>query len=133
MPISRIDVDSKNRSLDIFDITYFRNQYQITDSFFDSGSVVIDNPYIELLAQNYDFLRQNSVLVDLDRKYIYRPDYLSFDIYKTVNLWHMLLFVNNCFFIEEFKLEKVYIPTMGAVKQVMRNYIKDDINVVQEE
>jgi len=133
MSLSKIDIDSKNRSIELYDLEFFRNKYLIHDDFFKGGSATIDNPYIELLAQNYDFLRQNSVQADLDKKYIFRPDYLAYDIYGTISLWHMLLFVNNCFTIEEFKLEKVYIPTKGAVRQVLRNYIKNDIKEVQEE
>jgi len=133
MPLSKIDIDSKNRSIELYDIEFFRNQYKLYDDFFKDGAAIVDNPYIELLAQNYDFLKENSVNVDLDKKYVYRPDYLSYDIYGTTSLWQMLLFVNNCFTIEEFKLEKVYVPTKGAVRQVLRGYIKNNIKEVQEE
>ena len=90
MPLSKIDIDSKNRSIELYDIEFFRNQYKLCDDFFKDGVAIVDNPYIELLAQNYDFLKENSVNVDLDKKYVYRPDYLSYDIYGTTSLWQML-------------------------------------------
>jgi len=118
-----IVTESKLKSSELHDLEYFRNKYKIDD-------VIFDSPYIELLGQNYEFLIRNSHLVDLDKKYMKRPEYLSYDIYGTTSLWFMLLYVNKCFTAEDFKQDKVYIPTRAAVNHVLKDYKLGEIKEV---
>ena len=71
--------------------------------------------------------------IDLDKKYYKRPDYLAKDIYGTVSLWFVLLYLNNCFNIEEFQFDKVRIPTPESVNHVIQKFKRDEILPVSEE
>jgi hypothetical protein len=111
----------KNSNLDL---KYYRYTYKVDNIMFDS-------PHIYIFKDYYGYLRANSDYVDLDQKYYQKPDYLSYDIYETTKFWEMLLYINNCFCIEEFILDKVYIPKYDAVFEMLRSYIKDSDRLIE--
>ena len=123
MPITKINQDSYVKASEIYDNTYWRNRY-LTDN------TVFDNPLMELVSDNYEFLSRNTYYVNMDKKYIGRPDYLSYDIYGSTNLWFLLLYMNGCYCLEDFNMSKVYVPSIESINQVLRNYISGEIKKV---
>jgi len=48
----------------------------------------------------------------------YRPDYVSYDEYGTINLWAMLLFINDIPTIEDFAVENIKVPSKQAIMRL---------------
>lgn len=106
--------ESLIRSKSLFDITNFRNNYDI-------GDTNVDSPVIELLNQNYEFLLNNSIKIDLPKKYYQKPQYLSKEIYNTYDWWFIILYMNHCFSMEDFILDKVIIPDKESIMTILKN------------
>jgi hypothetical protein len=111
-----IDQEAAIRELQAIDVNYAGDRYKTNNEIF-----VFPSPVLELYEQHLFYLLKNSEVKDLDRKYIMRPDYLSYDEYKTVNLAHLLMFVNSIRCIEDFNLLKVVVPTFQAVIEILKD------------
>ena len=68
-------------------------------------------PFKNVLNDYMDELKQLSVLVELSdseyNKYMYKPRLLSYDIYGTTDLYHVILNINNIFNEKQFKPKKL--------------------------
>jgi hypothetical protein len=111
-----IDQEAGSRELQAIDINYAGDRYKTINEIF-----VFPSPVLELFEQHLFYLLKNSEVKDLDRKYIMRPDYLSYDEYRTTSLAHLLMFVNSIRNVEEFNLLKVVIPTFQSVIEVLKD------------
>jgi len=111
-----IRTEAKIKGNELTDISNFRLKF-ILDK-----TIKIDSPTIELLIENYEFLKDSSVKIEVGSKYKQRPDYLSYDVYGTTNLWFIILYLNNCFRYEQFTMREVIVPTKDAILHVLRNY-----------
>lgn len=111
-----IDQEAASRELQSIDVNYSGDRYKTTNEIF-----VFPSPILELYEQHLYYLLKNSEVKDLNRKYIMRPDYLSYDEYKTTNLAHLLMFVNSIRSVEEFNLLKVVVPTFQAVVEILKD------------
>lgn len=60
-----------------------------------------------ILRKYENIIRANTVKVPLPVEFYYRPEYLSFQLYNTTDLWYLILFVNNMSNQCEFKGEEV--------------------------
>ena len=69
------------------------------------------------------YLLKNSDTKPLSPANYYRPDYVSYQEYGTVNLWAMLLFINDIPTIEDFEKESILVPTQRAILEVSRNVL----------
>lgn len=130
MFIDDICSESKFMSKNIQDVVNYRYVY-------DNEIIFFDSPKIDIYNQYYDYLKINSKLVPLDIKYHYKPEYLSYDVYQTKKYHDLIMFVNDCLSIEDFKMFKVYLPTYDAIFSVLRNYLKFNdkvkkINYIEE-
>jgi hypothetical protein len=117
-----INKDSKSLKNSTLDVGYYRQIYK-------SGNIFFDSPHIYIFKDYYGFLRANSDYIELDQRYFQKPETLSMEIYETIKLWEMLLYVNNVFCIEDFTMDKIYLPKYDAVFEMMRRYIKDSDRV----
>lgn len=115
MPIT-VDVESKQRERQSIDINFFGDRYKTNNEIFTFPS-----PVLETIEQHLFYLLKFSKEEKFDRKYIMRPDYLSFDKYGTVNLAHVLMYINGVRCIEEFKLENVIIPEFSAILEILKD------------
>ena len=50
-----------------------------------------------------------------------KPDYLSYDEYKTVSLAQLLMYVNGVMSAEEFNMELVVVPSMSAIIDMLQD------------
>ena len=117
MQYNDIRTESKIKSSQLTDITYFREKFYI-----DKDDLYIDDLSITLLIENFAYLKKESVRVSLDKKYYYKPDYLAKDIYGTTNLWFLILYMNNCKSIEEFTLNEIDLPTKESIYEILKYY-----------
>lgn len=105
-----IDKESNQRKQLAVDIDRMTDQYVTTNELFTFPS-----PALWTIEKNLFYLLKNSRQEDFDRKYLYRPDYLSFDEYGTVALADLLMYINGVGCLERFNLNKVVIPTYEAI------------------
>jgi hypothetical protein len=87
----------------------------------DNGYFTFPDPNLITLDKNLYYLLKNSDEVPFERKYKYRPDYLSYDYYGTTILWEMLLYVNGVFSVEDFDLDTVVVPSLSAVTYIIQD------------
>lgn len=123
-----IDKESNQRKQLAVDIDRMTDQYITINELFTFPS-----PALWTIEKNLFFLLKNSSQVDFDRKYIYRPDYLSFDEYGTVSLADLLMYVNGVSCLEKFNLNKVVIPTYEAIVTIcLDKFSKKDTDEMVE-
>jgi hypothetical protein len=79
------------------------------------------SPSLSVIDKNLFYLLRNSEEKDFDRKYTFRPDYLSYDEYGTVALAWLLMYVNTVPSIEEFDLVTVVVPTYSAIIETLKD------------
>jgi len=105
-----IETEARQNIRQPIDIDHMRDRYKTTSEIYSFPS-----PTLETVEKNMFFLLKNSEYKQFELKYIYRPDYLSFDEYGTVLLSQLLMFVNGVFTVEEFTLDKVIVPSFQAI------------------
>jgi len=115
MPIT-IDRESKQRVKLVTDINFFGNRYKTSN-----GIYTFPAPTLETIDKHLYFLLKHSTIKEFDKQYNMRPDYLSFDEYGTVTLAFLLMYVNGVFSIELFNLDRVYIPSMAAIVEIVKD------------
>lgn len=127
-----IRAEAKRNSLLPTDLDKLRSRYRDTEYdiygnmetevYFPSGEIyTYENYFFRLLIE--------SEKVDFLPRWIYRPDYTSFDYYGTVNHWSLILFVNRINSIENFiNLDYILIPDPIIVLEIARLNVSD-INV----
>jgi len=108
-----IDKESKQRRRLSIDIDWMGDRYKTTSDIYTFPS-----PSIWTIEKNLYYLLKNSKQIDFDRKYVMRPDYLSFDEYGTIALANLLMYVNTVQNIEEFDLDTVIIPGFHAIVHI---------------
>jgi len=127
---SRVEIDAKQNILLTTDEDRFRKKYQYED---DDLLVTFSSPRLEVLELNKFFLLSKSVKKILPRKYYYKPDYMSFEEYKTETLWYVLLFVNNICCIEDFDKYEIFIPPYGAILELIKKDLSKEIITIGKE
>ncbi len=111
-----IDKEAKQRLLMPIDIDFFCTRYRTTNGIYSFSS-----PALWTLDKYLYYLLANSVEKTFESKYKQRPDYLSFDEYGTVILAPVLMYVNGVFCLEDFDLDKVYIPSYSVIADVVQD------------
>jgi hypothetical protein len=120
----RIDNESRQRELIAVDVNFLGQRYKTSN-----GLYTFPAPTLFTLEKNLFYLLRNSKEVEFDRKYLQRPDYLSFDEYGTVALAQMLMYVNSVFTPEDFDLQTVVIPQYAAVVEIIKDkFSKQDVS-----
>jgi len=119
-----IDTEARQNLKQPIDIDHMRDRYKTTSDLFSFPS-----PTLETIEKNMFFLLKNSEYKQFELKYIYRPDYLSYDNYGTVLLDQLLMFVNGIFTVEDFSLDKVVIPTYQAVVTICQDKFQLDRDI----
>lgn len=62
------------------------------------------NHIIDKYKEYFDpYIEDFEITEEEERKYLYSPKKLSLDIYKTVEYWSILLYINECHSIIDFK------------------------------
>lgn len=105
-----------------------------TDQFkTENGIYIFPSPALELLEKNIFYLLKNSKKTIFETQYTMRPDYLSYDEYKTTSLAQLLMYVNGVASVEDFDLNEVIIPDFSyIVKMVAEAYPNRDVDDLVE-
>jgi hypothetical protein len=119
-----IDQESRQRVMSPLDLDNMTSRFQTA-----SGLYIFSAPDLWTLEKNLFYLLSNSTLVQFNSKYMYRPDYMSYDEYGTTQLAQLLMYVNSCACIEDFSLVQIAIPTMSAIVEILSDKITAPSNV----
>ena len=111
-----IDKEASQRALMPIDIDFFCARYRTTNGLYSFSS-----PSLWTIDKYLYYLLANSVEKTFESKYKQRPDYLAYDEYGTVILSPLLMYVNGVFCIEDFDLDKVYIPTYSVIADIVQD------------
>ena len=115
-----IDVESRKRKRLPSNFDRMAARYKTSTEYYTFTS-----PDLWTLEKNLYFLLRNSRQKKFESKYIMRPDYLSFDEYKTVTLAFLLMYVNGIVCVEDFNLTDVAVPTLSAINKVCQDTSPD--------
>lgn len=116
------------------DLDRLRSRYR--DTKYDSLGNLLTEVYFpagEIYTyENYLFrLMVESETVNFIPRWTYRPDYVSFDYYRTVIHWALILCVNRIDSIENFVgLETILVPNKYTVLEISKLNVSD-INVFE--
>ena len=127
MPLTRavtIDEEASILSRVYSDLDKYRRFYSMPEvNEKDQETIFIQFVAPKLfLFEEYRFsLLQNSETRELDPEYYYRPDYLSYNEYGTINLWAMLLFINDIPTVEDFIVENIKVPSKQSILSLTRS------------
>lgn len=106
------------------DIDKYRLRYYTKEIDEDTDTNITINfvsPYIQIWEDYKYYLLKNSDYITISPTKFYRPDYVSYDLYKSTNLWSMLLYINDIYTIEEFTKDRILAPTKSAIIQLSKN------------
>lgn len=103
------------------DIDNFRNRYVDFDS---NNNIEVIFPSFDILTfdKNLFILLNQSEEVKFKTRWYMRPDYVSFDYYKTVIYWPLIMYINNVYTIEEFvDFETILVPPYTSIFQLFND------------
>jgi hypothetical protein len=120
MAISLVDEFIKRQALSKYRSDLFLQAPLIQSISYDSDTGKSDEHYIRQTF--YDIITNHLVLLEdivyeemLDPRYRYNSKYLSYDRYGTIDLWHVILVLNQCRGDAEFNKEKVRLLVPSKV------------------
>jgi len=123
-----INDESKQRLRSPLDVDSFSPRYKTLN-----GLYTFTSPSLWTLEKNYYVLLNNSIEIDFNSRYKYKPSYLSFDYYKTVALEYLLMYVNNVYSTEDFDLITVIIPSIDTIINICQdNFPKQTVDTLEE-
>jgi alpha-L-fucosidase len=115
-----IDNEAKRQLESLLDFEFYGNRFKTENNLYTFPDL-----NLETIEKNLFYLLRNSVEIDFELKYKYRPDYLSFDTYGTTILWELIMYVNEVFSIEDFNLIKVVLPSMDSIVSIFSDLYKN--------
>jgi len=121
--INNINYISKNRARNRLDEDYQRHTF-IMEA--DDITVKSKGPQLYTLQDSLFWLLYNSSQIQLEEKYVTRPDLLAYDQYGDETLWYVILYVNNCRCFEDFTGPNVYVPSYDSITNIVRLQEPDD-------
>lgn len=96
-----------------------------------SGDTNVSFTYRNIYSRHIDVVKQVSVKVELNEddliKYKYNPHLLSFVLYKTTDLWFLLLFINNMTKISDFNRRIINVIDPNSLSVI------NDIHIIERE
>ena len=69
-------------------------------------TVLMPMPFLNKYKET---LLNNSIYVTIDPKFYYKPEYVSYNIYNTTDLWYLILFLNEMKSVEEFNKPRILV------------------------
>ena len=119
-----IDKEAKRFASSPFSIEKMSPRYKTENNLFSFTS-----PSLDTVEEYIFFLLRNSTVKNMDSKYRWKPDYLSYDEYGTPILWQLLMYINQVFSVEDFNLKEVIIPSKAAIIEITQsNFAKKDVD-----
>jgi len=111
-----IDKESKQRKRMPVNIDNMAERYKTTSTYYTFTS-----PDLWTIEKNLFYLLRYSTQKQFEPKYKMRPDYLSYDEYGTVQMAHLLMYVNGVGCIEDFSLVTVVVPSYSAIVAITKD------------
>jgi hypothetical protein len=124
-PNTNIQLESEIDFKDYTNMDQFRDKYKIKVLMVNESNTVEIREIITIdlnvpfLEQNRYFLLSNSTQEQMKSRYLYRPDYVSYDEYGTTAFDFLILYINNIFSAAEFDLEYYVLPSKTAVNELV--------------
>jgi hypothetical protein len=110
------------------DLDNFRRFYSLKEENVNETILVrFVAPQISAYEDYRFYLLKNSVKKPLAPNRYYRPDYVSYDEYDTINYWALLLFLNDIPTIEDFEVEEIYVPTPASLIEISNDILYKDL------
>ena len=126
----KLDLDAEKNILLATDPDKFRKKYRESKN---GINITFASPYFYTLEKYKFYLLRKSTSIVLEKKYYYKPDYLSYDEYGTETLWYMILYLNNVASIEQFDILDVILPTYSAIIDIAKERVGDQINDLKDD
>lgn len=120
MQVVTIDTEARQNKNLIIDIDKWRERLVTTNKL-----LTFPNPSIYTIEKNYYYLLRNSVVKEFESKYKMKPSYLSKDEYGTLVLDKLLMYINDCFCLEDFNFSTVIIPTFEAITFICQDKVEE--------
>jgi len=118
------------------DVDFYRYKYRDYEQQLDGSKIHVSfvSPIFSVFEKYRFYLLQNSVRVPLDKKYWYRPDYISFMYYGTTAWWQLVLWLNNVNAIEYFTIDEIIVPVPEAIDTLQQEaYTSGDYIDINED
>lgn len=113
--------ESERNSKLVTDIDKFKDRYIVSDPI---NNITVRFPGFDIrtFERNFFILLSKSVKIDFNVRWESRPDYCSYDFYKSTIYWPLLLWLNNVPVIEEFtkELGHIYVPSWESILELTR-------------
>lgn len=112
--MSDIYMDSISRSNNLTDLSklndYLRHE-----------NMILDDVLIKAFHNYNSLIKRNLYQVKGKKRYDFRPDYVAYDYYRDTNLWPLILYVNNIFSCDQFKLEVINLLETDTLSYIISN------------
>lgn len=115
MPATTINSESSYLSKVISDLDFYRRFYTVRSDDERKTPVRFISPALSAYDKYRYVLLRDSHIRELTQQYWYRPDYVSYEEYKTTNYWAVLLYINDIPSIEEFTKSTIIVPELSAL------------------
>ena len=115
-----VGYEARMQSILSSDCDNFRNKYQ-TNEIELSGNVInisLVAPCLTILDKYRFYILENCAKRRLEKKYFYRPDYLSYDEYGTTNWWYLILYINDIPTLQDFTREDILVPNFDCISRL---------------
>lgn len=101
----------------------------------DSGNLIVNST--SLANKYYDFILKTTKSITLSdqdlRRYKYNPKLLCYDLYGTVELWALLLKINNMTSAIDFTSSKIKIFTKDIFTVLNEIFVIENTNIIANE
>jgi len=113
-----LDIGTEARLLSIYssDLDNYRRLYSMNEVDEEESFLIQFVAPKQYLWEEYRFyLLQESITKPLKPELYYRPDYVSYYEYGSINLWSLLLFINDIPTIEDFNVDNIKVPSKLSI------------------
>jgi hypothetical protein len=99
------------------DVDYYRYKYRDYEEQLDGSKINVSfvSPVFSVYERFRFCLLKSSNVLQMKPEWKYRPDYVSYEFYKTTAWWQLILWINDVNSIEYFTSETITVPTLDAV------------------
>ena len=127
---------TKKYNIEDFINTGKDNSYNLENTNFYNEIDGIQIPVKSIFFETYrGLILNNCIKVKMSDKklnrYRYRPKLLSYDLYGTTDLWHLILWINNMYSVTQFNESSIYIfnpDKLNLLVRIINNETEDIID-----
>lgn len=127
---------TKKYNIEDFINTGKDNSYNLENTNFYNEIDGIQIPVKSIFFETYrGLILNNCIKVKMSDKklnrYRYRPKLLSYDLYGTTDLWHLILWINNMYSVTQFNESSIYIfnpDKLNLLVRIINNETSDIID-----